>query len=315
MQESQITSRIPLPVTPRCARHVRCVRDSGDVVDVPLLDSPTVIPHIARTISTCARSTRRCVALAGFLVIAAAAMGRLEAQGPPQAQGQLQAGGQIQPGPDVAQALATASVGEPAVLSYFNRPIITLRAVVLSRQPEERTARASVYLKDLVRGGTLGPVSTRPVMGATVVSVGGRDVFAITPLDVDPLAGETLDGKTAQAAANLQQALDEAAELKNPRRMLASTGLALLATAVLMFLLWLDRRAYRALAVRLPSGAERKLQKLSAGDAQLVEATHAPQFLRFLVTATFAGLTFFFVYSWLTFVLRRFLIRGPGASR
>ena len=52
MQQSLITSRIPLPVTPRCARHVRCVRDSGDVIAVSLLDSPTVIPHIARTIST-----------------------------------------------------------------------------------------------------------------------------------------------------------------------------------------------------------------------------------------------------------------------
>ena len=127
-------------------------------------------------------------------------------------------------------------------------------------------------------------------MGAMVVSVAGRDAIAIAPLDIDPLAGETLEGKTAQAAANLQQALDEAAELKNPRRMLASGAMALLATALLMLLLWLLRRAYRALSVRLLSRAERKLHKLSAGDAQLVKATHASEFLRFLVTATFARL-------------------------
>ena len=244
-------------------------------------------------------------ALAGFLFVAAAAMGRLEAQG------QLQAGGQIQPGPEVAQAIATSTVGEPAVLRYFNRPIVTLRAVVLSRQPEERAARSSAYLSDLVRGGTTGPVSTRPLMGAMVVSVAGRDAIAIAPLDIDPLAGETLEGKTAQAAANLQQALDEAAELKNPRRMLVSGAMALLATALLMLLLWLLRRAYRALSVRLLSRAERKLHKLSAGDAQLVKATHASEFLRFLVTATFGGLTFFFVYSWLTFVLQRFPYTRP----
>ena len=232
-------------------------------------------------------------------------MGRLEAQG------QLQAGGQIQPGPEVAQAIATSTVGEPAVLRYFNRPIVTLRAVVLSRQPEERAARSSAYLSDLVRGGTTGPVSTRPLMGAMVVSVAGRDAIAIAPLDIDPLAGETLEGKTAQAAANLQQALDEAAELKNPRRMLVSGAMALVATALLMLLLWLLRRAYRALSVRLLSRAERKLHKLSAGDAQLVKATHASEFLRFLVTATFGGMALFFVYSWLTFVLQRFPYTRP----
>ncbi len=253
MQESPITSRIPLPVTPRCARHVRCVRDAGDVVAVSLLDSPTVIPHIARTISTCARSTRWCVALAGFLFVAAAAMGRLDAQGPPQAQGQLQAGGQIQPGPEVAQALATATVGEPAVLRYFNRPIITLRAVVLSRQPEERAARASVYLKRSRSRRHDGPgLDTacdgrdRSFQWAAGMSSRSHRWMSIRLLARRSTGRRPRQRQTCNRRSTRPQSSRTRAECSCPR------GMALLATAVLMLLLWLLRRAYRALAVRLP---------------------------------------------------------------
>ncbi len=224
MQESPITSRIPLPVTPRCARHVRCVRDSGDVVAVSLLDSPTVILHIARTMSTCARSTCRRVALAGLLLSPLLPWGDSRPK--------------VRPRPkDSSRPEVRSSQDRMWRRPLRPPPSASRRYFATTTDRSSRCAPSSCRVSqrnaqpvrrftssDLVRGGTVGPVSTRPVMGATVVSVGGRDVFAITPLDIDPLAGETLDGKTAQAAANLQQALDEAAELKNPRRMLVSAG-------------------------------------------------------------------------------------------
>ena len=36
-----------------------------------------------------------------------------------------------------------------------------------------------------------------------MISVGGRDVFAVLPLDVDALAGETQETRTAAAVAHL----------------------------------------------------------------------------------------------------------------
>ena len=223
----------------------------------------------------------------------------------------LTAQGQVQAGPELAQAISTATVGEPAVLRYNNRPIITLRATVLGRSPAERVARAATTLDELVRAGTLGPTASRSVMNVTILSLGGRDVLGIMPLDVDPLAAETVEGQTVRAAANLQHALDEVAELNDPRRMTIAGALALLATAVLMALLWLSRRMYRGLTTRVTASAERRLRELSAGDVRLMQASRAADFLRALLNLSFAAVTVFLLYNWLTFVLRRFPYTRP----
>ena len=211
---------------------------------------------------------------------------------------------------DLSQIASTATPGPPAVLRFNNRPITVLRATVLSRSPAERATAAARILDDLVQGGRPGPVSTRAVTDVTVVSVGTRDVFAILPLDLDQLAGETQEGKAAEVVSHLQLALDEAIELRTPRRILTSTALALLATAIFVLLVRFTGRLRRKMVVWSASGAERRLQKLSAGD-ELVKASHAPAVVRHAVTAGFAGLWLFLGYSWITFVLRRFPYTRP----
>jgi small-conductance mechanosensitive channel len=223
----------------------------------------------------------------------------------------LAAQGQPDQGPLLAAAVATATAGEPAVLRYNNRPIVTLRATILSRTPAERAAGAVNILDGLVQRGSPGLVATRRLETVTIISVGNRDVFAILPLDVDELAGETHEGKASDTAAHLQQAIHEAVELRTPRRMLESTAVAAAATVFFAGLLWLTMRIYRVLAVRLPSSAERHLQRLSSGDAQILRASHAPDLLRHAVAAISIAVGLFFAYSWLTFVLRRFPYTRP----
>jgi small-conductance mechanosensitive channel len=212
--------------------------------------------------------------------------------------------------PDLSAIVSSAVPGEPAVLKFNNRPIAVLRATVLSRQPRERAAGAVEVLDRLVQTGAPVAVSTRLIQNVTVVAVGDRDVFALLPLDVDELAGETQQAKTAEVTARLQQALDEAIELRTPRRLLRSAALVLLVTVLIGFLFWVTRRAYRDLVVRLPSSAERHLQRLSAGEA-LVKASHAPDVLRRCVVAAFLGVWLFLAYTWLTFTLRRFPYTRP----
>ena len=234
---------------------------------------------------------RRLVALALVLLAAGAVVVRLSAQ-------------------DLSQIISTATPGQAAPLTYNNRQITVFRATVLSRSPAERAQAAQDLLDRIVGDGTPAAVSSRSLQGVIMVSVGGRDVFGILPLDLDALAGETLEGKTADAVAHLQQALDEAIELRTPGRIVSAVALALLATALMAVLFWATVRLHRWLVVRVATTAERKLKLLSAGE-ELAKVSRAAEIVRRGVTALLVVLWIFLAYSWLTFVLRRFPYTRP----
>jgi small-conductance mechanosensitive channel len=211
---------------------------------------------------------------------------------------------------DPSLLVSSATPGQPADLTYHNRQITVFRAAVLSRSPAERAAAARDYIDRIVSEGPPGAVSSRPLLGASMITVGGRDVFGIVPLDVDTLAGETQEARTAAAVAHLQQALDEAVELKTPRRIARAVVLTLLVTAVLALLFWGSVRLNRRLVVAAARATERKLKQLSAGEV-LVTASRAPEMVRKAATLVLVVLWIFFVYNWLTFVLRQFPYTRP----
>ena len=211
---------------------------------------------------------------------------------------------------DLSQLVSTATPGQPATLIYNNRPITVFRSTLLSRSPAERAQAARDLLERIVSDGIPGPVSSRPLQGLSIVSVGTRDVFIIVPLDLDTLAGETLEARTAEAARRLQQALDEAIELRTPGRIARAVALSLLVTALMVALFWATVRLHRQLVVRVATTAERKLKQLSAGEV-LVRASRAPEVVRKAVTAVLVVLWLFVGYNWLTFVLRRFPYTRP----
>jgi small-conductance mechanosensitive channel len=151
----------------------------------------------------------------------------------------------------------------------------------------------------------------RVVEGVAVVAVGGRNIFVIVPADVDELAGETLEQKAATAVSRLQVAVDEEVELRTPARLAVSGLQSLAATLVFIALLWAIRRGYRVLAVQLPEGAERRLERISAADSQLVRESRAGEILRRFISVAAVVLAFVLTYGWLTFVLRRFPYTRP----
>jgi small-conductance mechanosensitive channel len=211
---------------------------------------------------------------------------------------------------DLSQLVSTATPGQAALLSYNNRPITVLRATVFSRPPADRAQAAVEILDRIANDGAPGTVSSRLMQGVSIVSVGTRDVFGILPLDVNELTGETQEAKTAEAVGRLQQAIDEAIELRTPSRIATSTAWALLATLIAWALFWGTRRFHRVLVERAARTAERKLKQLSAGEA-LVKFSRAQDIARRVVTGLFIVVWLFIGYSWLTFVLRRFPYTRP----
>ena len=114
----------------------------------------------------------------------------------------------------VAAGDAAERAGESVMLTFANRPIVVLRAVVLGRRPAERAAIAGRVLDDLIAQGISGPVASQTFEGVVLINVGTRAVVGLTEPDIDELSGETLQGVAAQTITRLQQALDEAIEAR-----------------------------------------------------------------------------------------------------
>jgi small-conductance mechanosensitive channel len=204
---------------------------------------------------------------------------------------------------------SAAPADQAAALVYQNRPIVMLRARVLSRMPSERAAAAARLLDDLVAKGTTKPVAMRELSGVAVLSVHELDVFAILPSDVDLLSGETVHDVAARAASRLDLALAEAVELRAPIRMVENTARALGATAVFILLLWALRRVHGGLDRRLTAAAHRKVDRLRGREVvhavRLLEPLHRAVTLGMIAVAALIG------FEWMSFVLRSFPYTRP----
>jgi len=211
----------------------------------------------------------------------------------------------------VAGAAETAErAGQPVVLTYANRPIVTFRATVMSRSPEARAADAIATLQRLVDENPAGRASIGAYPDGAVVRLADHPVFVIFAADVDPLEAEDLAATARTAAANLQLAFDESVELRTPVRLVRAGGVAFAATILYLLGIWtvvrVDRRAAAAFARR----AAQQLRRLPGGDALLdVEGTRTS--VQWVFTALSWGIGGLLTYGWLTIVMRRFPYTRP----
>jgi small-conductance mechanosensitive channel len=201
--------------------------------------------------------------------------------------------------------------GRAVPLTYNNRLITELRATVLGHSPEQRVASIQQRLDGLVDQGIVGPVSTQKFEDATLILVGGQLAFGVAPPDVDEVAGETLESKTARATAALQTALQEAVELRTPARLVRAGVEAAAATLLLLLLLWGIKKLDRVAERRLVKLASERLRRVPIGDTHVLQASRVLELMRRLVIFVSLLAGAFVAYSWLTFVLRRFPYTRP----
>jgi small-conductance mechanosensitive channel len=235
------------------------------------------------------------------LVLAGCAAGVLQAQPAPAT---------IPPGGGPTSVPSEPS-SETATLTFFNRPIAVFRARVLGRGPRERAAGAGRILDELVSQQVTGPVESRRIDGGVLMTVGSRVVFGLTPSDADELSGETLESVSSQAAARLQQALDEAREARTPAALLRSTGLSVGVLAAGLLALWGVSRGRRAAARRLMDLSAETVARTGLANAAALRATRTFDIERRLVNGATLLLDLIILYIVLTFVLRRFPYTRP----
>jgi small-conductance mechanosensitive channel len=203
-------------------------------------------------------------------------------------------------------AITVAPAAEFSTLTFFNRPIVVLRAHILGRTPSDRTLGAERILSDMSAQGTTGPVSSRPFDGGVVITVDSRAVLALTSADIDDLAGETFDGVTSQTIANLSRALSEAAEAHAPAVLVRALALALLALALTVGALWLLSRVHRRLATTMADVAERQVTKAGLAPLSTLRASRLLDVQRHVLTALIGTLDLVVTYVGVTFILKRF---------
>ena len=206
----------------------------------------------------------------------------------------------------ITTAVRAEPSGETAVLTFFNRPIVSLRARVLGRSPQERAVAAERILEDLVAQRITGPVVSQPLDGGSLITVGSRGVLVLMPPDVESELGETLQAAVAQAVARLQQALTAAAEGRAPRVLIRLAALALLGLVAGLGALWGLTRMHRAVSGALVSVAEQKIAHSGIADLEVVRASRLADFQRQLLKAVIVVVDLVVVYVCVTFVLRRF---------
>jgi small-conductance mechanosensitive channel len=226
---------------------------------------------------------------------------------------------QPQPAP-ASQALApvfTAAVlsaersTEPFTLTYFNRPIVVLRAQVLGRPPAERAAIAVRVLDNLVAANATDPVESRSIEGGSLIFVGSRVVVGLAQLDVDELAGETLEDVTALTVSRLRQAFDEAKEAHTPAELVRAGVTALAAVAIGLLVLWVLARSRRRVSAKLMEVSESTFAKTGLADIHSLRASRVLDFQRGLVTAVTVGLQLVVLYGVVSFVLEQFPYTRP----
>jgi small-conductance mechanosensitive channel len=161
------------------------------------------------------------------------------------------------------------------------------------------------------RGGPL-VVSTRPIPEGIAIQVDGKLLFRILDSDANREAGETTAMAAADAARNLQQALDELRESRNSDAMLKAVGYTLLATTVLFGLLWAIVRCYGFVARRIHAAVQLRSAKLVPNWGQQVVGRSGIADLAVVPVKLAAwAATLLLVYEWAALVLEFFPYTRP----
>ena len=203
----------------------------------------------------------------------------------------------------------------PAPLVFENRTIVVFRTSLLGHPPSDRADGARRRLERLVEKGGGQAVTSRVIPQGITVELDGTTVFAVTPGDVDDLAGATLQSTADEAVRALTLAVTAVHEQSDFRRILWAVGLSVLATLIYAGLLYGVIAANRRLSRWLSATLQAKAEKLKVAG---VIVLHPRQFVTFAQRLVVFGawlLGLFITYLWLAFVLGEFPYTRPWGEQ
>jgi small-conductance mechanosensitive channel len=206
-------------------------------------------------------------------------------------------------------------VPEPAVLTMWNRPIVTFRATVSEVTPEQRAQNALARIDAHIERRHSSRVGTRYAeigdAKGFLVTLDAAVAFGIVAQDIDPESELTLEQTAARAADQLRAVL--AARDKQQRAGVLARGFGLTLAAIIVFVVAIRLVvALRELAVRKIDAFLRN-RKLAIGGLDIVPtlATVERATFRVLSWGAIAAVTYLIV----TFILQAFPYTEPLGDR
>jgi membrane-bound lytic murein transglycosylase MltF len=193
-------------------------------------------------------------------------------------------------GPQSPSPVLEKGTGEttpaPVVAMVYNRPIVTFRSTVLGRSPRQRARRTEDFIDRLIESDRIGAVSSRPTSEGNLILVGKIAVFLISPKDLDPVTGETMEQVTQRVTKNLTLALAEARSLPI---LLRDAGYTALATVGFLAFLWVLLRGHFWFRNRLEALERRHLGKFRLEGITMLDTEQVIRFTGFLVRILKSG--------------------------
>jgi small-conductance mechanosensitive channel len=207
-------------------------------------------------------------------------------------------------GEPVGAAPAPADDGAKVVV--LNRQITVLRATLLGVGPRDRARRASEWVSELIDRPGAAKVTVAHEGVGNALMIDGTLGFAITPGDLRPLGGETLEVATASAKNALERAVAETREAHDKRRLLQALGRVAIAAAVLLLIVGLTLRTRRWLTVRFAHAMRDSASRVRLGGTRLLYAQRLVGLSRWLVRTLSTLVIALALYRFTSYALNQF---------
>jgi hypothetical protein len=218
-----------------------------------------------------------------------------------------------------AAAVDTVQSGQPAVvpapLEVFNRTVTVFRAPYFGVAPADRAVRAKQEILRVLGKGGPGKVTVESSHQGRVILLDGELVFPIFPNDVDPLGGETLDQAAEKAVKELTHVVAETREARNVSTMFRAGGMALLATVILLLLVWGLHRIRVWVAARMLPLVQEKSSRLQVDGEVLFNGEFVLKGVTWLFAIFYWLVTLLLVYEWLVYSMGLFPYTRPWGER
>jgi small-conductance mechanosensitive channel len=199
----------------------------------------------------------------------------------------------------------------PAPLVLLNRTVTVFRSPYYGVAPADRAVRAKQETLRVLEKGGAGKVTFQSTPQGRVILLDGEFVFSLFPKDADQLGGETLDQAAQNAVKELTLVAAETREARNVSAMSRAGGKALLATVILLLLVWVLHRMRVWVAARILPLVQEKSSKLRIGGEVIVHGELVLKTVTWVFAIFYWLATLLLIYEWLGYTLGLFPFTRP----